>query len=168
MPLMSRAGQRGDDLGSRVLAGRLVGTAVHLAFLLSRTWPPYPKWAGTAFAGLSAADDLGVPLGAVLRADDWRARERGLEQALAVLAGRQRSAGLPVPPGPPCTPFFDRPFLGVRPEMAAVLVESLTDPAVRELPVGVGAIEQWVDNVHVLTRPARRTAVTRTLAAGSV
>lgn len=36
LPLMQRAGDRGDDLGSRVIAGRLVDVAMHLGFLLCR------------------------------------------------------------------------------------------------------------------------------------
>jgi Domain of unknown function (DUF4037) len=161
MPLMSRAGRRGDDLGSRVLAARLVGTAVHLAFLLTRQWPPYPKWLGTAFSRLPAASDLGGPLAALLAADRWQERQRALEESLIVLFRRQHDAGLPVPAGTPSAPFFDRPFLGVRTEMASLLLESVTDPSVRQLPPGVGAVEQWADNVDVLTRPALRIAAAR-------
>lgn len=52
LPLLGRAGQRGDDLGARVLVADVVRVAVHLGFLLERRWSPYPKWAGTLFAGL--------------------------------------------------------------------------------------------------------------------
>ena len=41
MPLIGRAGDRRDELGSRTIAGRLVDIAVHLGFMLSRSWPPY-------------------------------------------------------------------------------------------------------------------------------
>jgi hypothetical protein len=59
----------------------------------------------------------------------------------------------------PTTPFFDRPFVGVRDEVPALLLESISDPGIRRLPPGVGAVEQWVDNVDVLTRaPLRRAA----------
>lgn len=34
---------------------------------------------------------------------------------------------------------------------------SITDPEVAQLP-GMGSIEQWVDNVAVLTDPLRRRA----------
>ncbi len=36
LPVMSRAGHRGDDLGARLIAARLVDVVVHLAFLLER------------------------------------------------------------------------------------------------------------------------------------
>src|SRR3954454_23388167 len=44
LPLMGRAGEREDELGSRVIAARLVDVAVHLGFLLCRQWAPYSKW----------------------------------------------------------------------------------------------------------------------------
>jgi Domain of unknown function (DUF4037) len=161
LPLMSRAGHRDDDLGSRVLAARLVGTAVHLAFLLARRWPPYPKWLGTAFARLPVAADLGGPLAAVLAAGRWQERAAAVEESLSVLFRAQHDAGLPVPRGRPSAPFFDRPFPGVRDEMSRLLLQNVTDPLVRQLPPGVGAVEQWVDNVDVLTHPGRRMAAVR-------
>jgi hypothetical protein len=75
MPIMSRAGQRGDALGSRVVAARLVAAALHLAFLLDRRWPPYPKWLGTAFARLPAARELADPLTRALATDSWPERQ---------------------------------------------------------------------------------------------
>jgi Domain of unknown function (DUF4037) len=167
MPLMSRAGSRGDDLGSAVVAARLVGTAMHLAFMLARRWPPYPKWFGTAFARLPIAGELGAPLAAVLRAATWQRRQDALAEVLTPLLDAQRNAGLAAPEGRACSPFFDRPFLGVRPEIAAVLVESIADPLVRQLPLGVGAVEQWVDNVAVLAHPERRMAAARMLSRSS-
>jgi hypothetical protein len=56
----------------------------------------------------------------------------------------------------PVEPFWDRPYRGVREEAIATLESSITDPAVRALPRGVGSAEQWSDNVDVLVHPARR------------
>lgn len=165
LPLMSRAGLRGDALGSRLVAARLVGVAMHLGFLLDRRWPPYPKWLGTAFVRLPVAGELRGPLAAVLGTEGWRERQGALAEALAVLLRAQREAGLPAPAGTPTTTFFDRPFLAVREEVEALLLDGVTDPVVRRLPAGVGAVEQWMDNVDVLTRPSRRMAAARAVLA---
>jgi len=161
LPLMGRAGERGDDLGSRVLAARMVGTAMHLALLLARCWPPYPKWLGTALAGLPLGADLAPALAGVLAAADWRDRQRALGDALEVLRRAQRAAGLPVDPGAATEAFFDRPFLGVRQVMSALPPDGVTDPQLRALRPSVGAVEQWVDGVPLLTDAVRRVVAAR-------
>jgi hypothetical protein len=165
LPLLGRAGQRGDDLGSRVIGARMVDTAVHLAFLLCRRWPPYPKWRGTVLTQLPVASDLLPHLKAVLTAQDWPQRQEATALALAVLGEAQRAAGLPSVEGVPTEPFFGRPFLGVRAIVADLLLHSVTDPLVRALPRGVGSVEQWVDNVAVLTDPDHRVLTARALLA---
>jgi hypothetical protein len=160
-PLVGRTGLRGDDLGSRVVAARLVGVATHLAFTLARRWSPYPKWAGTVLAGLPVGPRLVPALSDVLTATDWRDRQAALAGALDVLAQAQRDAGLPTPDGPPTEQFYDRPVLGVRAAMAEHLLATVDDPVVRALPPGVGSVEQWVDNVDVLCDADRRVRAAR-------
>jgi hypothetical protein len=111
LPLLGRAGHRGDDVGSRVICGRMVNTAMHLAFLLSRRWPPYPKWLGTLLTQLPVTSGLHP----ALTADRWMERQEAVSQALAVLHQAQHIAGLPTTEGTPTEPFFDRPFLGIAP-----------------------------------------------------
>lgn len=161
LPPMARAGQRGDELGSRVLAGRITHTAMHLAFMLARTWPPYPKWLGTMVTRLPVAGALVPALTSVMAADRWQQRQSAMQDALDVLREAQRAAGLPTPVGSVTEPFFDRPFLGIRAETVALLLDDITDPLVRTLPPGVGAVEQWIDNVRVLTDPTRRVRLAR-------
>ena len=161
LPLLGRAGQRADDLGSRVVCGHVVDTAIHLAFLLSRRWPPYPKWRGTLLTRLPVADELVPALTAALAAERWPERQEAVARALAVLHRAQRVAGLPTDEDPPTEPFFDRPFLGIRAAVPGLLLDDVTDPFVRALPAGVGSVEQWVDNVRVLTDAPRRVRAAR-------
>ena len=157
LPLMQRAGDGGDDLGSRVIAGRLVDVAMHLGFLLCRQWAPYFKWRGTLFARLPLDPAVGQALGQVLRADDWHARGVHLASALESLAAHQRRTGLPSVM-PVAVPFWDRPYLHVDPHLVPQLFDGIDDPRVRALPPGLGSIEQRTDNVDVLMHPARRRA----------
>jgi hypothetical protein len=153
LPLLGRAGHRGDDVGSRVIAGRMVNTAMHLAFLVSRRWPPYPKWLGALFTELHVAGDLLPALAAVLTAERWPERQDAVAHALGLLHRTQRAVGLATAEEPPTEPFYERPFLGVRRSVADLLLGTVTDPDLRALPPGVGSVEQWVDNVEVLTDP---------------
>jgi hypothetical protein len=155
LPFVGRTGERGDELGSRVVTSRLVGVAMHLGHLLERRWPPYAKWLGTSFTRLPRAGTALEPLREAVAATDWRPREAGLVEALRVLGRLQADAGLPTVEDP-VGPFWDRPYRGVRAAAVQVVEASITDSAVRALPRGVGSVEQWSDNVDVLVDAARR------------
>jgi Domain of unknown function (DUF4037) len=159
LPFIGRTAERGDEVGSRVVTARLVRTAMHLGFMLERRWPPYPKWFGTMFARLPSAGRIVTALDDALAADTWTAREAALCAALDQLLPLQGTVGLPAPDAA-TGPFFDRPYRGVSPHVVRLLLHGITDRAVRVLPLGVGAIEQWVDDVDVLTDVERRRAAT--------
>ncbi len=170
LPVVGRTGQRGDDTGSRVQIGHLARTIMHLGFLLERRWPPYPKWQGTAFARLPKVGRAAPALRAALTATTWQDRQSAAGDVLNHLHAVQRTMGLPTG-SDAVRPFFDRPFLGVTDTVAELLTDSIEDPRVRALPAGVGSIEQWVDNVEVLTTPRLRLAAAaawRSLVGGPV
>ena len=158
LPLMQRSGHRGDDLGSRVIAARLVGIVMHLGFLVSRRWAPYAKWRGTFFRELPLAAEIKAELAEVLRADDWRARAQHLTAALEAMAHEQRRAGLPAA-FPPCMPFWDRPYVHVNPALTTFQSSSESGAPGADLPPGLGSVEQRTDNVDLLMDTARRRAL---------
>ena len=73
---VGRSGDVGDELGSQLVAARLVYDVMRLCFLLERRYAPYSKWWGTAFGRLPCAQDVGPQLGAVLAATTWQERRR--------------------------------------------------------------------------------------------
>jgi Domain of unknown function (DUF4037) len=157
MPMVGRTADSGDELGSRLLSARLAGDLMWLAFAVSRRWPPYPKWRGTAFQALDVAADLAGPLAAATTAEGWHDRESGLAQACEVLLGAQRARGLPAP-AVAVTQFWDRPYRTVDEAVPEALLAGITNPDVTRLPP-VGPVEQWVTSVDVLVSPARRSAL---------
>jgi Domain of unknown function (DUF4037) len=157
LPLMGRAGARGDELGSRTIAARIVDVAVHLAFMLSRAWPPYSKWRGTLFGQLSGCPAISRDLSMVLDARHWKDRQTALSDGLTGLVRLQQEAGLPVPSSA-VEPFWDRPFVHLNRSLVPALLEDLR-PHVRALPVGVGSVEQQTDNVDVLLKPSLRRSL---------
>ncbi|MEV0893717.1 DUF4037 domain-containing protein [Promicromonospora sp. NPDC050262] len=159
LPFVGRTGQRGDDLGSRIVTGRLVTALVRLGFLLERVWPPYPKWAGTLFGRLPVASSVGGELARALAAATWQERDSALRAACEALHARQRTVGLPALDGPVCEDFYDRPFTGLR-GVAGALRAAVTDPEVRALPHR-GGVEQWVDDVGTLTDAGARGRLAR-------
>ena len=160
LPFVGRAGSRGDDLGSRLLTGHLVGIAMHLGFLLERRWPPYSKWLGSLFSELSVAKTLAPVLTMATTASTWLERQTALNEALEILQVKQLMSGLPT--GKVVVePFFERPFTSVSASISQLLLAGIADPVLRRLPPGLGSVEQWVNNVDVLSNPDRRVAVTQ-------
>jgi len=150
-PFMGRAGDAGDELGSRVLAARLAHEVMRLAFLQERAYPPYSKWFGTAFKQLACARFLADPLAGALEGGSWREREEALSRAYAVVAGQHNALRLTAPLPVEVSPFFDRPYRVIHGDaFADALLEAITDPEVRRLPAYLGSVDEFVDSTDVL------------------
>lgn len=162
LPLVGRAGARGDELGSRVIAARLAGVAVHLAFVLSRSWPPYAKWRGSVLSRLSGCASIVADLERVFAADGWQDRQAALGDALTGLARLQRECGLPAPVAA-VELFWDRPHLQVSRGLVLAVLDGIESAEIRALPVGVGSVEQQSDNVDILLDSHRRRRLAATL-----
>ena len=165
---VGRAGAVGDDLGSRLVATRLVRELVRLAFLIERRWAPYPKWLGSGFARLGLATTAGPALAAATAAADWRDREEALVTAAGLLAAATNALGLAAPVDPAPQPYYTRDIRVVAADRLTVaLTAAMQDPPVRALvdalggrrggPIGTlpGTIDQVTDSTEILTDPAR-------------
>jgi hypothetical protein len=123
LPFVGRTRDIRDELGSRVIIGRLARDVMHLTLLLEQRWSPYSKWLGTAYGtGRCGLDS-----------------EASLCAALDELAGRDVTVQ-----------FWDRPYQTID----EAFLESL--PRGLSLPIGIGSVEQWCDNVDVLASARRR------------
>ena len=153
-PFVGRAGQVGDDLGSRIVAARLVRDGMRLAFLQERRYAPYSKWLGTAFSRLSCADQLRPLWAAALAASDWRQREQALASAGAILGAMHNDLGVTPFVDPAPRPFFGRPFQVLFADrFAAALRDAIQDEALRGLPA-IGGVDQFVDCTDLTEEPA--------------
>ena len=163
-PFVGRTGAAGDDLGSRILAARLVRDLMRLAFLVERRWAPYGKWFGRAFGELGSAASVHSGLMAVLTASHWRDRESELVAAASVLAAATNDLGLCEPVSPAPRRFHERDVrvLGAG-RLTVALTAAVTDPAVLGLlgrlgyragtAIGrlPGTVDQVVDSTDVLS-----------------
>jgi hypothetical protein len=157
--LVGRCAEVGDELGSRVVTAGLARDLMRLGLLLHRRWPPYAKWLGTVFAALPAAAPVLDALTVALGPDGWSQRQTGLVRALETVATWTNETALAAPVDPAARPFHDRPFLVLHAErFTTALRAAIADPELRARPP-VGAVDQYLDNVDVLTRPARARRV---------
>ena len=176
---IGRTGARGDELGSAVLAARLVRDLMRLAFLVERVWAPYGKWLGTAFARLELAGALTPHLAEALNAVEWRTREAAVCEAGAVLAEATNALGLAPRLDARPHAFHTRDIKVVGGErFTEALAAAVTDRDVRGLlerlgrrgndPVGrlPGTIDQAVDSTDVLSSVDRCRASAGVLGLG--
>jgi hypothetical protein len=150
-----RAAEVGDELGSRVVASRQVRELMRLSFLQARTYWPYTKWFGTAFAQLPGAAELASALEEAVAATDYPSREASLVRAYEILARRHNAAGHTAELDPTVRGYHGRPFRVLFAErFAQACQEAINDPWLRELSL-IGSVDQFVDSTDVLSAPAR-------------
>ncbi len=155
---VGRTGLTGDDLGSRVIAARLVRDAMRMAFLIEGRYTPYPKWFGAAFARLPCAPALTPMLERALATADWKTREDALADAFLALARLHQARGLPGAFEPAIGPFHDRPFRVINADIIGeAIAEEIEDPALRTLPI-IGSLDQVTDATPLIEAPGRARA----------
>lgn len=153
MPFVGRTGDLSDDLGSHLIASRQVQSVMDLVFLMERRYAPFSKWFGTAFARLEAGTPYIPVFTKILQADDWKEREHHLAQAYQLLIQQWNGLRLVDPVSDEVKPFFDRPYLVTEVPSSEAIQALITDPQIKALPLGVGAINQITSSVHVLNDP---------------
>ena len=153
---MGRCGQVGDELGSHLVATRLIRDLMRLCFLMERQYAPYIKWLGTAFKQLNCANYLMPIFMQALDAKTWQAREKPLALAYELVAKMHNDLGLTEPLPTKVSQYYDRPFLVIHADnFADAIRATVISEEVRALPENLGAIDQFVDSTDVLDYPGR-------------
>ena len=159
---MGRCGFGGDELGSRLIAARLVHDLMNLCFLIERQYPPYSKWFGTAFQRLVCAPRLLPLFAGSMDAQTWQSREVPLCQAYHVVAELHNELGITSPLPIQVSNFHGRSFQVIHAEVYAEALKSqIRDPDVACIAqlTDCGALEQLSTISELLsdTRIAQRS-----------
>jgi hypothetical protein len=153
--LMGRAGTAGDEIGSALIAARLVRDIMRLCFLMERTYAPYSKWFGTAFGRLACAGSLISHLEGVLNSTTWNGRESHLVPAYEIIATMHNALGITEPLPATAGNFFGRPFKVIEAtgRFSKEIVARISDPGVKRIADRglIGSIDQWSDSTDVLS-----------------
>jgi hypothetical protein len=153
---VGRCGQVGDDVGSRLVAARLIRDLMRLCFLMERQYAPYIKWFGTAFKQLNCANYLVPIFVRALNATTWPEREKSLTLAYEFVAQMHNDLAITKPLPAQVSQFYDRPFLVIHAgRFAEAIRAAIASPQVRALPENLGSIDQFVDSTDVLDNPER-------------
>jgi len=160
-PWVGRCGDVGDELGSRIVATRLIVELMRLCFLIEGEYWPYFKWFGTAFSRLQCAASLTPILHEVMSAPDWQAREAALGSAYLYVGAMHNELDVTKPVEPRLAPFFGRPYqVPHAMRFADALHAAIESPAVRAVPPHVGAVDQFADSTDILDDLSKVHALT--------
>ena len=148
---VGRAGDVGDELGSQIVAARLVREIVRLSFMMERRYAPYSKWLGSAFSRLKIAKNLTPILRNVLLAKSWHAREKSLGDAYSIVVRKHNQLRITEPMSTLTTTYYSRPYQVI---FAARFVHALKgairDPQVKKISTDIGSIDQFTDSTNVI------------------
>lgn len=148
---VGRAGFVGDELGSALVASRIVRRLMRLCFLYERRYAPYSKWFGTAFSRLACGPELVPLMRAALAAADWREREQRLAAAYEAVARLHNDAGITEPIEPKVSPH-GRPYLVLHAErFGLAVVRRLEARGFPPAKFWVGSVNQFAANDDALT-----------------
>ena len=148
---MGRCGQVGDDLGSALIAARLIRDLMRLCFLMERRYAPYNKWLGTAFTRLGCADHLCPLFARVFQARSWQEREAGLTPAYEFVARMHNDLAITDPIHAVVSPYYERPFLVIHADRFVNAIRArIDDEDVLALPAHLGSVDQFVDSTDAL------------------
>lgn len=148
---VGRTGDTGDELGSQVVASRIVRELMKLSFLMERKYAPYSKWFGTAFSKLSIAKKLGRALRKVLLSKLWKEREKELAKAYEIVATFHNVLKITKPLPTKVTKYYGRPYLVIHADaFAEAIRKEIKDKELRNIKVNIGSVDQFTDSTDVV------------------
>lgn len=145
-----RAGDVGDELGSQIVAARMVREIVKLSFLIERRYAPYSKWLGSAFSKLKIAKPLTPLLRRTLLAKTWKTRQKWLARAYSVIAHQHNALKITKPLSTRTINYYSRPYSVIfAGRFAAAIKREIKDPRVKKIAIDIGSIDQFTDSTNV-------------------
>lgn len=152
---MGRCGELKDEIGSKIIATRLVKDVMRLCFLMEKKYAPYIKWFGTAFNELKCSKYLLPRMKKVLQLNSWRAREKYLCEIYEYIAKMHSKLEITSPLDTKVSHFFDRPFYVIRAgRFAEAILEKIKDKKIKSIKLNIGSVNQFVDSTDLLENDA--------------
>jgi hypothetical protein len=164
---VGRTGSVGDELGSQVIAARLVRDMMRLCFLMEKQYAPYPKWFGTGFSKLDCAERLTPIFQRAMLAESWQEREQNLSPAYEALAEMHNGLAITEPIPSKVSNYFGRPFKVIHGDWFAQAIKAkIQDANVKKIPVDIGSIDQFSDSTDLLEHVELRVRLKALYGAG--
>jgi len=148
-PFMARCGDVGDELGSSLIANRMIIEVMKLCFLMEKEYIPYIKWLGTAFSKLNCSKKLTPMICKVQRAQNWNEREIQLSKIYKLIGKIYNELNLTKPIEVKIRNFYNRPYKVLdSSRFVEVLQNKIKSKKLKSLPL-VGGVDQFVDSSDI-------------------
>jgi len=149
---VGRCGDVGDELGSQIVASRLVREIMKLCFCMERKYTPYSKWFGMGFSKLSIASHLSPILRNILSSKEWKEREDNLSKAYEIVATTHNELKITKPLHTKVSRYQGRPYLVIHAgEFASAISSAIKDEQVKKIKEKIGSVDQFIDSTDVLS-----------------
>ncbi len=156
---VTRTGVRGDEIGARIIAARMVERLMRLCFLYCRRYAPYSKWFGTAFARLEIDSAIGREIAETLAAADVASREAHLVAAQLLVVDLHNQRGYSPTIWADAQSYFSRPIQVIRAgAISEEIAEQLAGTSLERLPL-IGTLSQVGNFTAISDNPAKRRAI---------
>ncbi|MEN8185813.1 MAG: DUF4037 domain-containing protein [Bacteroidota bacterium] len=150
-PFVGRSGEVDDELGSMIIAARLVKSVMNLCFMMEKVYIPYSKWFGTAFLKLNLAKEMTPILSKILEANNWKEREKYLSKAYEFVAEMHNNLKITKPVHAKVSYFHDRPFYVIQGgDFAQAIKDQINDKTILKIRSDIGSVNQITNTVDLL------------------
>ena len=146
---VGRTGDVGDEVGSRIIAARIVQSIMRLCFFMEKEYPAYSKWFGTAFLKLKSSKKMEPILQRVLSAANWKEREKHLSEAYKIIAKMHNDIKITKPLPVKVTKYHDRNYYVIHAELfAEAIADKMKNPLIKEIPFYIGSVNQFSNTIN--------------------
>ncbi len=150
-PFVGRCSNVKDEIGSKIIAARLVQSIMKLCFLMEKEYVPYSKWFGSAFLKLKCGKKISSTLNKILVAKSWKEREKHLSEAYSAIAQMHNELKITKPLVTKVSSFHDRPYLVIHGDtFANELKKQIKDSKIKKFPADIGSVNQLSNTVDLL------------------
>jgi hypothetical protein len=147
---VGRCGDVNDDIGSRLIASRIIQSIMTICFFQEKNYMPYSKWFGTAFNELKSAKTLNKVFKGILNARNWKTREHYLSEAYIYIAKQHNLLQITKYIEPCIQKYYSRDYKVIFADrFANELFSSITDDTIRNINK-IGSIDQITNVLSIL------------------
>ncbi len=145
---VGRSIDNNDELGSRLIASRIVNIMMKICFYLEDKYIPYSKWFGVAFGKLSISSDVSPVFHKILAVEEIEKIEEYLCVAYKKLLDYQNAKGLCEFIDLDIEYYYGRPYKVIfADKIIEALINAIEDDELRQFNYELVGIEQKIDGM---------------------